>query len=165
MNPHIRLLTPDDEPFLWIALYHAVHVSPGEAAPAPEIVREPRLARYVVEWMRHLDDIGFAAEVDGAPVGAAWLRRWQQGGHGFGFVDEATPELSVSLLPGYRGRGIGTALLQRLLVEAAQRFAGVSLSVSESNPAGRLYERSGFVIVGESNGGSVTMERRFVARV
>ena len=164
LDPHIRPLTIDDEPFLWIALYNAVHVPLGEATPAPEIVREPWLARYVTEWMKQTGDLGFAAEINGSLVGAAWLRRWQQDDHGFGFVDEATPELSMSLLLGHRGRGIGTVLLHRLLVEAEQQFAGVSLSVSKWNPARRLYERSGFKVVGGPDGDSLTMEKRFLPR-
>ncbi len=30
----IRPLTPSDEPFLWNALYYAIHVPAGEATPA-----------------------------------------------------------------------------------------------------------------------------------
>ena len=164
MEPHIRPLAPDDEPFLWTALYHALHVPPGADPPPPEVVRQPEIARYVSGWMERPGDLGFVAEVDGEPVGAAWLRRWPSGARGYGFVDEATPELSMALLPGHRGRGIGTALLRRLLAEAARESDAVSLSVSVSNPAARLYERLGFAVVGEPEGGSATMLRRLRAR-
>lgn len=160
----IRPLTPDDETFLWDALYHAIHVPPGEAAPAPEIVDLPELACYVAGWMQRPDDLGVLAEENEAPIGAAWLRRWSGKQRGYGFVDEATPELSMSLLPKHRGRGVGTALLRRLLSLSAERFVAVSLSVSASNPARRLYEREGFAAVGEPEGGSITMVRRFSPR-
>ena len=163
MESHIRQLTAEDEPFLWTALYYALHVPPGADALPPEVVRQPDIARYVSGWMQRPGDLGLAADVDGEPVGAAWLRRWPSGGHGYGFVDEATPELSMSLLPGYRGRGIGTVLLHRLLTEAAREADAVSLSVSESNPARRLYERFGFVVVGEPEGGAVKMLKRLSA--
>ena len=163
-EPHIRPLVPDDEPFLWMALYHALHVPPG-AAPFPlEVVRQSELARYVSGWMQRSSDLGFVAEVGREPVGAAWLRRWPSDERGFGFVDEATPELSMALLPTYRGHGIGTALLRRLLKEAAGKFEAVSLSVSESNAALRLYERHGFIIIGEPEGRSVTMLKRLPAQ-
>ena len=157
----IRPLTPDDEPFLWDVLYHAIYIPLGEDAPAHEIVKEPELARYVADWMAHSDDLGFAAEENGGLIGAAWLRRWQSSERGFGFVDEETPELSMALLPQYRGRGVGTRLLRHLLSAAAQRYDAVSLSVSESNPARRLYEREGFLAVSEPEGGSITMVKRF----
>ena len=79
----IRPLTSDDEAFLWKALYYAIHVPPGEAAPAPDTVERLDLACYVSGWMQHSDDLGFLAEEDGAPVGAAWLRRWSGGKRGY----------------------------------------------------------------------------------
>jgi GNAT superfamily N-acetyltransferase len=100
----------------------------------------------------------------GKPFGAAWLRRWSGEESGYGFVDAATPELAISLLPAHRGRGVGTLLLDRLLSAAAQRHAAVSLSVSVSNPARRSYERAGFVPLGQAEGGSITMVRRFTPR-
>ena len=119
----------------------------------------PELARYVAGWMRRPGDLGVVAEEDGAPVGAAWLRRWTGADRGYGFVDAETPELSMSVLPGRRGRGTGTALLRRLLSVAAEPFAAVSLSVTVTNPARRLYEREGFTAVGAPDGGSVVMVR------
>jgi hypothetical protein len=73
MDAHIRTITADDESFLWTALYNALHVPPGAGAFPPEIVHEPDLARYVVGWRRRDGDLGVLAEVEGEPVGAAWL--------------------------------------------------------------------------------------------
>ena len=157
MALRLRPLRADDEPFLWTMLYHALHVPPGADPPPSEVVRQPEVARYVSGWMERPGDVGFAAEVDGQPVGAAWLRRWPPGDRGFGYLSEDTPELSMALVPGHRGRGIGTALLRRLLAEAARDSRAVSLSVSASNPALRLYERFGFAVVGSPEGGSSTM--------
>jgi GNAT superfamily N-acetyltransferase len=160
----IRPLTPDDEPFLLDALYYAIYIPLGEDAPAYEIVKQPELVRYVAGWMTHSDDLGFAAEENAGPIGAAWLRRWSSGERGFGFVDEETPELSTALFPEYRGRGVGTRLLRQLLCAAAERYDAVSLSVSVSNPARRLYEREGFMTVSEPGGGSITMMKKFSPR-
>lgn len=157
----IRPLTVDDQPFLWDAIYHAVYVPPGKAPPPRAIVNDPELARYVAGWMQRPDDLGFVAEKKGVPIGAAWLRRWSGDERGYGFVDEATPELAMSMLPGHRGQGIGTKLLRRVLSAAEERFAAVSLGVFESNPARRLYEREGFVRVGDQRGDSLVMVRRF----
>ena len=159
----IRPLTPSDEPFLWEALYHAIHVPPGEAPPPREVIDLPELASYVSGWMEHPDDLGFGAEVNGALIGAVWLQRWTEDTHGYGFVDAATPELTIAVLPGYRGQGVGTQLVRRVLDAAAARFAAVSLSVSLTNPARRLYEREGFVAIGEIEGDSITMIKRFAS--
>ncbi len=158
---YIRPLTSNDESFLRDVLYHAIYVPPGEDAPPYEIVREPELARYVTDWMKRPEDLGFAAEENGELIGAAWLRRWPSSERGFGFVDENTPELTIAMLPQYRGCGAGTELLRCLVNEAAQRYGAVSLSVAVSNPALRLYQREGFIAVGEPEDGSITMVRRF----
>ncbi|MBN1192692.1 MAG: GNAT family N-acetyltransferase [Coriobacteriia bacterium] len=56
--------------------------------------------------------------------------------------------------PEWRGRGIGSELLEALLGVADVNHWRVSLSVSRQNPAVRLYNRSGFV---ESGGDSESM--------
>jgi ribosomal protein S18 acetylase RimI-like enzyme len=143
---------------LWEMLYHAIYVPEGQALPERDVVTQPELARYVSGWGEE-DDMGFVA-TDGEgmqPLGAAWLRLLRGEDKGFGFVDEATPELSVAVLPEHRGQGIGTRLLTRLLQVAATHFAAVSLSVDADNPALRLYRRLGFETVGTS-GTSLTMK-------
>lgn len=57
--------------------------------------------------------------------------------------------IDIALLPEFRGRGIGGALLGELQQEAARDGKGMRLSVRQNNPARRLYERMGFSITGE----------------
>jgi len=58
--------------------------------------------------------------------------------------------LTIAVLPASRRAGIGTALLQALMVESARRGAAeMFLEVSESNSAARaFYARIGAVAVG-----------------
>jgi ribosomal protein S18 acetylase RimI-like enzyme len=56
---------------------------------------------------------------------------------------------SIYILPAYQGRGIGTQLINDLLAEAFRQGLPVSLRVLKVNPARRLYERLGFVVVDE----------------
>lgn len=58
--------------------------------------------------------------------------------------------IDLSLLSKWRGRGLGTALLLRLLGQAAERAAVVRLHVEQNNRARWLYERLGFSRVGEN---------------
>ena len=89
-------------------LYHAIHVPAGAPPPPHEIVHEPGLAYYAAAWGRP-GDIGYLAEdADGQPVGAAWLRRLTGEQRGYGWVDDATPELSlISLWNAFRQQSGG----------------------------------------------------------
>jgi GNAT superfamily N-acetyltransferase len=159
---HIRPATSADEAFLRDMLYHAIHVPEGHPAPPHDVVYRPEIAKYVSDRGAP-NDIGFIA-VDAEsqqPMGATWLRLFTSENRGFGYVDDATPELTIAILPGYRGQGIGTALLTHLLEAARGRYAAVSLSVARENPARRLYERLGFEVVG-TRGTSLTMRKSLV---
>jgi GNAT superfamily N-acetyltransferase len=97
---------------------------------------------------RQGDSAVIALDGDGRRLGAAWYRLFSDEEPGFGFVDAETPESSLAVVPAYRWRGIGTALLAAL-VECARRegFHALSLSVGPENQAVRLYERAGFARV------------------
>lgn len=160
MSHSIRRLSPSDQRFLWEMLYQSLH-APEDSLPFPrDIVNRPEIAKYVRAWGR-AGDIGFVA-VDagsGEPVGAAWLRLLTGDEKGYGYVDDETPELGMAVLPEYRGRGVGSDLLRRLLESAGAIYHSVCLSVSADNPAVRLYERAGFERVCEC-GASLTMVKR-----
>ena len=157
----IRQLTAQDEPFLWDMLYQAIYVPEGQPQPSRSILQEPEIAHYVTGWGQRPGDMGWVAIEPSAnqPVGAAWLRLFLQQEKGYGYVDDNTPELSIAILPEYRGQGVGTFLLDALLQTACERFTAVSLSVSADNPAARLYRRLGFMVVADS-GSSLTMRKR-----
>jgi GNAT superfamily N-acetyltransferase len=132
----------------------AIFVPPGADAPPPDTVDRPELARYVEGWGRP-GDAGILCADATHVLGAAWCRRWPEGDRGYGYLDGATPELAMAVRDGHRGRGIGTALLQRLIAAAGPRL---SLSVGRDNPAAHLYARLGFRIV-RGDQRSVTMLR------
>ncbi len=157
MDLTIRKIESSDIGILKEMLYHAIFVPEGTPRPDKSIVDRPELKRYIIDW-QHPEDIGFVAVTDGQVIGAAWARRWSSDSPGYGFVDEDTPELSIAVLPDYRGRGVGTRLLSRLLQELkGLGAAAVSLSVDLRNPAVHLYERFGFTIV-EARGTSCVMQ-------
>jgi ribosomal protein S18 acetylase RimI-like enzyme len=117
-----------------------------------EIRGDPHLARYVAGWGRAGDSGVKALDRHGGTcVGAAWLRLWTADDHGYGYIDDHTPELSIAVEAAYRGRGIGRRLLEELIATSAAPFAAVSLSVRRDNPALRLYRRTGFAPVAGSD--------------
>ena len=135
----IRSLTLDDESLLWRFLTLAAHESEMQIVRAT-----PPLARYVAGWGR-AGDRGYAAfDEENVAVGAAWLRLWMGADKGFGWLADDVPELAMAVSPAWRGRGVGTQLLNGVLQRARGSCRAVSLSVREDNPAVRLYERAGF---------------------
>jgi ribosomal protein S18 acetylase RimI-like enzyme len=153
---------PDDLPFLWDMLYESIHVRDGDVPPPRSILEEPGLAHYLVGFGRDGDDAQIAVEdrgavdIDVTRIGAAWCRRTTTDDPGYGFVDEHTPELGIAVITEWRGRGVGTRLIEELI----DRNPAMSLSVDDQNDAARLlYERLGFVDVG-GEGTARTMLRR-----
>jgi ribosomal protein S18 acetylase RimI-like enzyme len=135
--------------FLRAMLHEAAFWRPGAGGAArpslDEALASPHLARYVEGWGRPGDRALLARHGDRA-LGAVWYRLFTADRPGYGFVDAATPELSIGVLATERGRGVGAALLAAALAQAAlDGHPGLSLSVEPDNPALRLYERLGFV--------------------
>jgi ribosomal protein S18 acetylase RimI-like enzyme len=157
----IRAGTIDDVPFLRAMLYEAALWDPARARPdLDEVLADPHLARYIDGWGRPGDAVVIAVDARSAAVGAAWYRLFNAAAPGYGFIDAATPELSIGVVPEHRGEGAGSALLAALIAHArADRFPALSLSVEPSNPAARLYARHGFTTFG-TNGGAWTMHLR-----
>ncbi|WP_087026519.1 GNAT family N-acetyltransferase [Thaumasiovibrio subtropicus] len=59
--------------------------------------------------------------------------------------------VQIQIMPIYQRAGIGRQLIQQLIEQSHQQNFDVGLSVIKSNPAKRLYERLGFVVVDESD--------------
>ncbi len=148
VTPTLRAATAEDLPFLWDVLYEAIFVPPGQTPPPVSVLRDPRVSHYLAGFPAHPGDRGLVAETPTGPVGAAWHRRLPASNPGYGFVGPEVPEVTIALMPSYRGQGIGTRLLRQLLADAeAAGHPGLSLSVHAKNPARRLYQRLGFVRV------------------
>ncbi len=149
----LRPALPEDEEFLWQILYEAIYIPPEEEPPPVSILSDPEIARYLIDWGRAHDMGWIAEEIDsGEPLGAAWLRLWDDETQGYGYYQPDYPELTIALLPEARGQGIGTQLMERLIEDARREgYPGISLSVSCRNPAVRLYERLGFRVIREDD--------------
>lgn len=148
----IRPAAPGDIPVLADMLF--------EAGAASEIIREmgkekalelPAMILFLEHFGR-AGDFGFIAETDDKTLaGAVWARLFSAENKGYGFISEQIPELAVAVVPEFRGQGVGTKLMRRLIEKARNlKFPALSLSVSRRNPALRLYERLGFFDAGIS---------------
>ena len=127
--------------------------------PLPEgALAMPRVVRWTQGWGRP-GDVGVVAWKKGVRIGAAWCRI-QDEALVRDEAENAVPEIAIAVAPDHRSRGIGAKLLAGLEAEAAKSGqTGLSLTVNALNPAHRLYERAGFVLV-RRDGGCLTMVKQ-----
>ncbi|HTU92764.1 MAG TPA: GNAT family N-acetyltransferase [Gemmataceae bacterium] len=117
-----------------------------ELAPVPWSVEEKlafigqqfQAQRY--HYRKHFADCAFdVIEERGTPAGRLYLQARQTQLH---IID-------ITLLPGWRRRGIGTAILEALQDAGGGCGKGVGIMVEKYNPALRLYERLGFAPIAD----------------
>ena len=148
MDYQIRRIKETEYEILDTFLYEAIYIPEGFDPPARDVILRPELQVYVNEFGNRTGDNGLVAEIDGRIVGAVWTRIMDDYGH----VDDETPSIAISLLQGYRGFGIGTKLMEQMLVELRkQKYKKVSLSVQKKNYAVQMYKKVGFEIVQEND--------------
>jgi ribosomal protein S18 acetylase RimI-like enzyme len=143
----VRNYRPEDLGFLRDMSYEAAFWRPDiHRPPRDEALSDPAIARYLEGWGRPGDAAVVAVErVSGTRMGAAWYRIMPEDAPGYGFISPGVPEVSIGVVAGFRGHGVGGALLDVLLERArVEGFDTLSLSVERDNPAVRLYERHGF---------------------
>ncbi|MBN2272948.1 MAG: GNAT family N-acetyltransferase [Bacteroidales bacterium] len=147
-----RLLHSNETWFLKEMLWEAIFI-PEETKQklTKSILDQPDLRKYYAGWGRTGDVAIVAVQPEtGKPAGCAWGRLFPADDKGYGFIDEITPELSIAVDPVFRGQGIGTKLLQKLIKEYGKKgYLRLSLSVNKENPSLSLYYRSGFKIYAE----------------
>ena len=142
----IRPLRSDERALLDDFIYEAIFIPEGVEPPPRSIIEEPGVRVYVENWGAP-DDLCLVAECDGTVCGAVWTRIIA----GYGHLDDSTPEFAISLLPQYRGKGIGTALMRAQLELLRERgYKQTSLAVQKANYAVRMYKAVGFEIIDEN---------------
>ncbi|MCH6268452.1 GNAT family N-acetyltransferase [Neobacillus citreus] len=145
----IRLATNKDEQFLWEMLYQAIYIPEGQPRPSRDILNEPHIEKSLKGWGRNGDTAIITEDNDHHPIGAVWVRLFDESNKTYGYIDSQTPLLGMALMPEYRGKGIGTVLLGEILrITKESGYKGISLSVDPNNPALQLYKRFGFKKIG-----------------
>lgn len=146
MNYQIREIKEQEYYLLEDFLYEAIFIPKGVAAPPKSIIQQPELQVYIADFGKKKDDIGLVAEVDGKIVGAVWVRIMNDYGH----LNDTTPSFAISLYKEYRGFGIGTAMMKKMLCVLKERgYTQSSLAVQKANVAVEMYKKVGFQIVEE----------------
>lgn len=88
---------------------------------------------------------------DGNPVGRIYILREEQ----------EIRMLDITVLPQYRGQGIGTYLVDALLDEGKHTRKAVQIFVEPFNPSRLMFERRGFTLVREEGINLLLEWRRF----
>lgn len=132
MQLSLRAATEADLPFL-LALRQE-SMGPHLAAAGLHGTADDFMARVM-----HRFDCAEILLADGTPVGLLKLQREP----GKWYLHQ------LQLAGDVRGQGLGRRLLEQILAEADRAGAPVTLSVLKANPARRLYERLGFIAIGE----------------
>lgn len=148
MDYTVRKITDKEYPMLEDFLYEAIFIPQGAEPPPRSIINNAGLQVYVKDFGKYPDDRCLVAEAGEKIIGAVWVRIMDDYGH----VDDKTPSLAISLYKDYRGHGIGTALMLKMLgILRESGYKKASLAVQKANYAVKMYRKVGFKIIGESD--------------
>lgn len=139
----LRELREDEKDLLKEFLYQAIYIPKGIKPPDKSIIEKPELVLYYQNFGSEDADYCIVSEENGKVVGAVWTRIMDDYGH----IDDDTPSLSISLLPDFRSRGYGRAMMKAILELLKEKgYEKVSLSVQKENYAVKMYQSLGFQI-------------------
>ncbi|MEG0457341.1 MAG: GNAT family N-acetyltransferase [Oscillospiraceae bacterium] len=144
---NIRPIKNEEIPLLTEFLYEAIFQRDTKNLAPRIIIQEPSLWIYIDEFGTKKDDYCLVAEVDKKIVGAVWVRCIKA----FGHISETVPEFAISVYPQYRGKNIGTKLMEAMLkLLKSKGYVLTSLAVQKDNYAVKLYKQVGFEIINEN---------------
>lgn len=143
MSLGFRPVTDADQPLL-LELYAATRAEELARVPWPPEQKHAFVQMQFTAQTRHYEahHPHSAHEMvlwEGEEVGRLWVDR----------NSEAIHILDLTISPGRRGRGIGAAVLQRLLAEGAEAGRPITIYLEGWSPAARLFGRLGFTKVEE----------------
>ena len=143
MTTCLRAARPEDDEFM-LAVYASTRAEEMALVDWPAEQQDAFVRMQFDAQRRHYLLHHPAAEYavilhDGVPAGRLIVDR---SGDVLALID-------IALLPTYRGLGIGGELIRALQEEATRTGKAIRLHVEVFNPARRLYDRLGFVPVGE----------------
>lgn len=144
----LRDAATQDAAFIESMALAAANWSSDRQKSLDQLRSEPDLHHYAAGWPRGGDMGVIAIDSTECPIGAVWLRRFAPDDRGYGYVSADVPELSIGVVDGWRGRGVGRALMRAQVRQARNRgIHTLSLSVERANPAAGLYLSEGWLVV------------------
>ena len=141
MSVTLRPARPDDEPFL-LRLYATTRQAELSMVPWNDEQKDAFVHMQFVaqrdHYREHYPDASFdVILLDGEPIGRLYVLR----------QPEEMRIMDLSLLPEYRGQGLGTPLIESVKEEASGTNRRLRIYLETFNPSVRLFERLGFRII------------------
>ena len=144
----LRTLRKEETELLKDFLYEAIFIPEGDEPPDRSIIEQSELSIYYDDFGSGNADNCIVAEDNGKVIGAVWTRIMNDYGH----VDNETPSFAISLYKEYRGQGIGTELMRKMIsLLKEQGYKKASLAVQKANYAVKMYKKVGFKIIDENS--------------
>jgi ribosomal protein S18 acetylase RimI-like enzyme len=148
---HLRAVTEKDLPFIE-KVYRSTREKGLDMANWPELRKEAFFRMQSVmqdaEYKHNFPNAVFEIIEDGKkPVGRLYTAE----------TENEIWVIDISLLSEFRGKGIGSKVLQGIMAKVADQQKILSLHVEPNNPAYRLYLKLGFKYL-KSNGRHYHME-------
>ena len=147
MNYIIRQMHSYEYKLLDNFIYEAIFQRDENNLAPKSIIRKPEIQVYIKDFGNKQSDYCLCAEMDGTVIGAVWVRNIK----GYGSIDDSTPEFAISLYKEYRGKGIGTELMKKMIEYLKDAgYSKASLAVQKDNYAVKMYLNVGFRIKTEN---------------
>jgi len=137
----LRPVTPEDEEFL-VGVYASVRAAELALVPWTDAQREAFVRMQFEAQQQHYRERNPGAThhiilLDSAPIGRLYVAR----------RENEIRIMDITILPEYRGRGLGTPLIVELMSEAEKAGKPLNIWVESFNPSHRLFERLGFKVI------------------
>jgi len=144
MTPILYFLRSSEQYIVNNMLQFAYRVD--ESSKTVDEIKELKI--YTQHYGFTTKDLGLYALDKHTIAGGIWIRLLNKDSGANGFVDEDTPILSIGVKPEFRAKGIGSAMMEQLLLEAGVLYKQISVSVIEDSVS--FFEKFGFKKVSDS---------------
>lgn len=138
-----HLITHKDEPFL-LALYSETRADELKLAPWDEKQKDAFLRQQFQLQHRHYTSKYKNAffqiiKLDEKPIGRLYAAE----------LDDEIRIIDLTILTEFRGKNIGTVLIEEILRDADKKNKNVQIYLETNNQSANLFARSGFVVIAE----------------
>jgi len=143
-----RLYRVEDYQFLREMLYEAVFWSRTVDKPSLEEGLSYDYTKHILKnFGKRTGDIAVVAESDSVKAGAAFVRYWNSEVNTRGYISDDIPVLVIAVDEKFRNKGVGSLLMEAIKEAVVEKGINeISLCVTKSNHAYKLYQNQGFEI-------------------